>query len=140
MGSRRKGRVIAFQALFSWDALEPGIDELLEFRWIEDERREKLGDDIITFARFIVSGTVENIKKIDKAIENQAENWDFSRISKVDLAILRISVYAILFQSDIPYTVTINEAVEMSKKYGSGESFKFVNGILDGIQKKRSNI
>ena len=96
----------------------------------------RIDDDVLAFARFIVAGAIENIDAIDAAIKLQAENWDFSRIAKVDLAILRMSVYGLLHQPDIHHTITINEAVEMAKKYGSGDSFRFVNGVLDGISKR----
>ena len=136
MGSRRKGRVIAFQALFSWEAHKIELDELLKFLWLDKERQVRIDDDVLAFARFIVAGAIENIDAIDAAIKLQAENWDFSRIAKVDLAILRMSVYGLLHQPDIHHTITINEAVEMAKKYGSGDSFRFVNGVLDGISKR----
>ena len=138
MGSRRKGRVIAFQTLFSWDARKPSIEELLEFRWLEPERRETVGEDILAFAGLIVAGTLENIDRIDAAITKHTEHWDIGRISKVDLAILRISVYALLFQPEIPVTVTIDEAVEIAKRFGGGDSYKFINGVLDSIHRGES--
>ena len=133
MGARRKGRVIAFQALFSWDAHVVPVEELLDFGWLENERREKLGEDILAFARLLVAGTVENLETLDSTIHDHAENWDLERMARVDLAILRTSVYALLFQPEIPPTVTINEAIEIAKKYGGSDSYRFVNGVLDGI-------
>ena len=133
MGSRRKGRILAFQALFSWDAHRVPVDELLDFAWLEEERREKFGDDVIAFAALLVSGTVENIDSLDDTIQKHTKNWDLERIAKVDLAILRSSAYALVYQPEIPYSVTINEAVEISKKYGGNDSYKFINGVLDGI-------
>ena len=138
MGSRRKGRVIAFQALFSWDACRPSKEDLLEFRWLDSERREKLQPDVLSFARHIVAGTLENIADIDRTIKTHAQNWDIDRIAKVDLAILRISIYALSYEGDIPVTVTIDEAVEIAKQFGSNESYKFVNGILDAVRRKRN--
>ena len=135
MGSRRRGRVIAFQALFSWDLCRRSIETLLEFQWLEDERRSKLGPDVLAFAGHIVAGTIENIDVIDSIIKKHAEHWDIDRIAKVDLAILRMSTYALLFQPDIPATVTIDEAVEIAKQFGGSESYKFVNGILDSVPK-----
>jgi transcription antitermination protein NusB len=137
MGSRRRGRVIAFQTLFSWEVQRSPVSELLEFNWLEPERRATLGEDVLSFAAGIAAGTIENIDLIDNVIKKNAEHWDIDRIAKVDLAILRISAYALLLQPDIPATVTINEAVEIAKKYGGGESYKFVNGILDSIRKDR---
>ncbi len=137
MGSRRKGRVIAFQSLFSWDIGRSSIEDLLEFPWLEPERRANLGEDILPFAGHVVAGTIENIERIDAAIKKNAEHWDIDRIGKVDLAILRISVYALLFQPDIPAMVTIDEAVEIAKQFGGPDSYKFINGILDSIRKNR---
>ena len=138
MGSRRKGRVVAFQAIFAWEATHPPLENLLEFPWIEEERRQRLGDDTTAFARFIVSGTLEYIQLIDAAIKNQLEHWDFSRISRVDLAILRTSTYALLYQRDIPTTVTINEAIDIAKQYGGPDSYRFINDILDSIRKTKA--
>jgi len=138
MGSRRKGRVIAFQAIFSWDALRPPVEDLLEYRWLDADRQEKVGADVLAFSKLIVAGTLENIESIDETIRKHTENWDIHRIAKVDLAILRISVYALRFQSEIPATVTIDEAIEIAKQFGSDESYKFVNGILDAVRRGRS--
>ena len=81
-----------------------------------------------------VSEAIESIKKnielIDKHIENHLEGWKLDRIAKVDLSVLRIAIYEILYRDDIPIEVSINEAIETVKKYGAEESFKFVNGIL----------
>ena len=94
-------------------------------------------EDVITFAGYITTGTIENIERIDGAIKKHAEHWDLDRIAKVDLAILRVSVYALLLRDDIPATVTIDEAVEIAKQFGGDDSYKFVNGVLDSIRKSR---
>ena len=138
MGSRRKGRIVAFQALFAWEAANPPQESLLGFPWLDQERRASLGEDTATFARYIVSGTIEHLQLIDDAIKNQLEHWDFSRLARVDLAILRISTYALLLQTDIPASVTINEAVDIAKQYGSEDSYRFINGILDGIRRSKA--
>lgn len=83
----------------------------------------------------VVNGVLKNLDKIDKLIEERAIGWKLNRISKVDLAILRLGIYEILFRDDIPYTVTINEAVEMAKKYSTEESGAFINGIFSKIPK-----
>jgi transcription antitermination protein NusB len=137
VGSRRKGRVIAFQALFAWEAKATSEADLLSFGWLEDDRRAKLDDDVLAFAAYIVSGTIENLESIDQSIRECSEHWDIDRIAKVDLAIIRISAFTILCQPEVPCSVVINEAVEIAKKYGSDRSYKFVNGLLDGIRKNR---
>lgn len=133
--ARRKSRIIAFQALYSWDVNNISLEELLEFAWIDEQMQKKLGDENLTFCRMLISGTIENIEKIDETIKSHLNNWDFSRLNKVDLAVLRISVYPLLFQQDMPSTIIIDEAVDISKEYGSDDSFKFINAILDSIKK-----
>lgn len=136
MGSRRKGRVLAFQAVFSWEVSPQEAPQLLEYPWLTEEEREKIPSDSELFARFLITGTLEKIEEIDEEIKNQLEHWDFSRLSKVDLALLRMSVYSLKYQKDIPPSVTIDEAVDIAKEYGSDDSFRFINGVLDGIRKR----
>ena len=136
MGARRKGRIIAFQSLYRYDLSGARIEELLDFSWMEGERPEKVPAETLTFARLLITGALENLPEIDATIKEQLENWDFSRLNKVDLALLRMSVYCLLHQRDIPPTVTIDEAVDISKTYGTADSYRFVNGVLDGVRKK----
>jgi N utilization substance protein B len=136
MGSRRKGRIIAFQSLYRFDISHADIKDLCDFSWLGTERLDRLHDETSTFAHMLISGTIENIDYIDEVITNQLEHWDFERIAKVDLAILRMSVYCLLFQKDIPTSVTIDEAIDIAKQFGTEESFRFINGILDGVHKK----
>jgi len=133
--ARRKSRIIAFQALYSWDVNNIPLEELLEFAWVDEQMKEKLGDENLSFTRMLISGTIENIEKVDETIKAHLTNWDFDRLNKVDLAVLRISVYPLLFQLDMPSTIIIDEAVDISKEYGSDDSFKFINAILDSIKK-----
>ncbi len=136
MGARRKGRIIAFQSLYRYDLSGVGLDELLDFSWIDGDKAEKLVPETVLFARLLIQGALENLPEIDRVITGQLENWDFSRLNRVDLAILRMSVYCLLHQRDIPPTVTIDEAVDISKSFGTTESYRFVNGVLDGVRKK----
>jgi N utilization substance protein B len=146
MGARRKGRILAFQTLYAYELCArvlpgaPGTGKtpdllLLGFPWIDESAQEKSNQESIDFARLIAAGTIENLAEIDKQIKIQLEHWDFSRLNKVDQAILRIGVYSLLFQKDIPASVTIDEAVDISKEYGTDESYRFINGVLDGIRK-----
>jgi len=136
MAGRRKGRILAFQALYAWDVSHLSLENLLDFGWIEQEKREKLGEDGIAFPRLIIAGTIEHIEEIDGHIKAHITNWDFDRLNKVDLAILRMSVYSLIFQSDMHPTIVIDEAIDISKEFGSDESYKFVNAVLDSIRKK----
>ena len=95
----------------------------------------KPAEEAIDFARLLITGTINNLDVIDRVIRNQLENWDFTRLARVDLAILRIAVYCLLYQQNIPITVTIDEAIDISKDFGSDESYRFINGVLDGIRK-----
>jgi len=128
------------QALFSWDYTHQELQELLEFAWLDSERLAKFENETLFFARHIVQGTLENIEEIDKKIERQLEHWNFDRLGRVDLAILRISIYGLKYQQDIPYSVTIDEAIDLAKRYGSEESYRFVNGVLDGVRKQLSEM
>ncbi len=138
MGARRKGRIIAFQTLYRYDLSGAGLEELLDFSWMEADKLERTPAETLTFSRLLIQGTLEKLAEVDSSIRGQLENWDFTRLSRVDLAILRISTYCLLFQKDIPATVTIDEAVDISKTYGTADSYRFVNGVLDGIRKQHS--
>jgi len=134
MGSRRNGRILAFQALFAWDMAEDkagALEELLGFSWQEKDKSPEKDRD---FPRLLVAGTVENIEKVDKAIKKHLVRWDFSRLNLVDRALLRVSVYELMFQT-APPSVIIDEAVDISKEYGTDDSYRFVNGVLDGVRK-----
>ena len=136
MGARRKARIIAFQSLYRHDLSGAGLQDLFDFSWMDVERSGAAAADTLAFARLLIQGAVENIGKIDETIKGQLENWDFTRLNRVDLALLRMSVYCLLFQQDIPASVTIDEAVDISKTYGTADSYRFVNGVLDGVRKK----
>ena len=128
--------MLALQALYSWDFTGIPTDELTRFAWLDEERRVAYDENTLSFAAMLVKGTLEHIEQIDEAIRDQLEHWDFSRLAKVDLAILRFSVYALLFQQDIPHSVTIDEAIDLAKQYGNDDSYRFINGVLDGIRKR----
>lgn len=133
--ARRKGRILALQALYSWDVGHVSEEDLLTFSWVEPERLEKTGDESLAFARLLITGTIEHIDTIDSYIKKYLESWDFERVNKVDLAVLRISIYPLLYQKDIHPTIIIDEAIDISKEFGSDDSFKFINAVLDNISK-----
>lgn len=136
MAGRRKGRILAFQALYAWDVSRLSLSDLLDFGWIEEDKLDRLGEDGIAFPRLIIAGTVEHILEIDLYIKENLTNWDFDRLSKVDLAILRMSVYSLLYQKDMHPSIVIDEAIDISKEFGSDESFRFINAVLDSIRKQ----
>jgi N utilization substance protein B len=137
MGSRRQARIIAFQSLFSQDLNPKKLDEILTLNWMEPKEREDLEPDVLFFARYLISGTLEHWDEIDSVIQGQLRNWDFNRVGKVDLALLRISVFQMLFAKDIPPKVAIDEAIDISKRFATDDSYRFINGVLDGLRKER---
>lgn len=169
--SRRIGRILAFQALYSWDVGGADVDDLLTFTWLErdafeqadgslatdddtDEVKNALFEkqmelfenlsadkkqEVFTFARILVKGTVENLTQIDEMIKNHlSAKWSLDRINKVALAVIRMSVYSLMYQKEIDSKIVIDEAVEIVKDYGADDSHKFTNAILDNISKDLS--
>lgn len=164
--SRRISRILAFQALYSWDVAGVDIDDLISFSWLErdvfdasevgedssEEIRYCLQDkqmdqfdklspekkqEVFDYARFLVKGTVENIQQIDEIIKSHlSSKWSIERLNKVALAVIRMSVYSLIYQKDINPKITIDEAVEIVKDYGEDETHKFTNAILDRISKE----
>ena len=139
MGIRRKGRILAFQALYAHELSGIGLAELQAFAWLDPEDLERVQEESRDFARLLIAGTLEKLAEVDACIVRQLEHWDFSRLNKVDLAILRVSVYCLLYQADIPPTVTIDEAIDIAKEFGTDDSYRFINGVLDGIRKQRES-
>ena len=135
MASRRKGRILAFQALYSWESNHICVEELTGFSWLESEKLAALDQDIADFSRLLITGTIENIKSVDSMIKNHLEHWDISRVGRVDLAVLRMSVYSLMFQSEISPSIVIDEAIGISKEFGADDSYKFINGVLDSIRR-----
>ncbi|MDR0495791.1 MAG: transcription antitermination factor NusB [Treponema sp.] len=135
MASRRKGRILAFQALYCWEATHPPVADLVTFPWLGTEKLAAFDDGIGAFARLLIAGTIENIKAIDEMIKQHLQHWDIERLGRVDLAILRMSVYALMYQNEIAPSIVIDEAIGISREFGTDDSFRFVNGVLDNIRK-----
>lgn len=134
---RRKAREYALQILFQSDFKEKKIDskDLEEF-W-HDKKESK---NVKEFTEEIVRGTLNRLEEIDTVIERVAENWLLKRMAAVDRNILRFAAYEILYRKDIPSAVTINEAIEIAKKFSSTESASFINGILDRLAKEAGKV
>ena len=136
--SRRKGRILAFQALYSYDVGGESLEQLLKLEWAELKESEK-DTDTVDFARILISGTINHIEEVDGVIKaHLTQNWEFSRVNKVSLAILRISSYSLLFQPEIHPTIVIDEAIDIAREYGSDDSYKFINAVLDHIRKEKN--
>jgi len=129
MGTRRKARELALQALYQIDVTGDASPRAVE----SFLRHFEGGAEAKDFARGVISGVMANLEKIDGIIERSAENWKLRRMAKVDLLILRIATYELLFCPDIPMNVSLDEAIEIGKRYGSADSPTFINGVLDQV-------
>jgi N utilization substance protein B len=130
MGMRRQAREMVMQALFSMDMADDfGENRLLDFRLCFPPVK-RLAD----FFDRLAFGVVQNKDKVDQIIEGYSSNWKIRRMACVDRNVLRLAVYELLFCKDIPAKVTINEAIDIGKKFGTSESGAFINGILDSIR------
>lgn len=129
MGARRLGRELALQALYALDMNPMDVTKALRLFWDENPAPNESRN----FADMLVGGVYAHRGEIDRRIEEKSRNWALSRMAKVDVNILRLAVFELLYVNDIPRNVTINEAIEIAKKYGSEDSPAFVNGILDEI-------
>jgi N utilization substance protein B len=135
MGKRREGREAAVQFLYQTDLNrdeETSVDALLGEFWKLRETSGKTRD----FATVLVHGVLKNREAIDERIKKLAANYELHRIAPVDRNILRLAIYEIVFTEDVPPVVCINEAIEIAKRFGSEESGRFVNGILDRVKEE----
>lgn len=139
---RRKAREYALQFLYGIDFIKTDIpegkipDKIKEGLKIFWEEAGEQNPETRFFAEEIILGTISNIKEIDSIIKDVAEKWSIERMACIDRNILRFATYELLFRKDIPPIVTINEAIEIAKKYSTSESTAFINGILDKIAKE----
>jgi N utilization substance protein B len=129
MRRRRKAREIALQVLYGLDVLKINAKEAIDLFW---NNFEALGE-VKDFSSFLIEGTWNSKDKIDTLISSCAENWSIARMSRVDKNILRMAVFELLDCQDIPPKVTLNEAIDLGKVYGSENSGAFINGILDAL-------
>jgi transcription antitermination factor nusB len=128
---RRENRAAAMQFLYMRDVNKGmPIGEALDafFSTKENDRA------FYSFAEELIAGVESHIKDVDAMISKSAINWSTDRIAKVDLAILRLAIFELLFREDIPPVVSINEAVDLAKEYSSAEARRFVNGVLDNVK------
>lgn len=130
MRKRTKAREYALQLLYKHDIDKVKIIDLESFWQSQDEENQEVKD----FTQDIVLGAIEHLEEIDKKISFFAEHWELGRMAVVDRNVLRLGSFELLYVKDIPAKVSINEAVDLAKKYSGDESGKFVNGILDRIK------
>ncbi len=130
MGKRRRSREFALRVLYQLEISKEDIPRII----VQQKEHLSLGDESDEFAERIVEGVRKNGPEIDQLIHRYSENWRLDRMNLIDRNILRMAVFEFLYCEDIPPKVTLNEAVELGKKYGSEESGSFINGILDRIR------
>jgi len=130
LGKRRRSREFALQVLYQFEITKQNaLQAMVQLR--ENFMPEEGEDE---FAKQIVLGVMEHQREIDRLIEERSEHWRLDRMTIVDRNILRIAIFELLYCSEVPPKVTLNEAIDLGKRYGSEESGNFINGILDRIQ------
>jgi N utilization substance protein B len=147
-GVRRQGRELALKLIYSLSDHEGGsLEAVLEDFWGNFRfRNDILGDalevdeddirpEVRSFAETLVSGVSEHLEEIDAAINAFSTNWTLDRMARVDLALLRLAGYELLYCPDVPASVIINEAIEIGKRFGTRDTKNFINGVLDQISK-----
>ncbi len=129
---RRDCRVAAMQYLYAWSINDPAnlSDDLRVF--FEDNCEHPR--DHYAFAEELIQGVILNQSEVDGRIRALAHNWEFDRIAKIDLAILRLAIFEMIHRKDIPPVVSINEAIDLSKQFSNPDSKRFINGILDRLK------
>ena len=156
MGKRRRAREMAMQMLYQHelgDSPLPKIFASFDLRGYLEEteaslakgscpaeseaKRMKLAERSFDYARRLVEGTVENRSTIDGLIRRHAENWRLERMPTIDRNILRLAIYEMLHEANVPEVVILDEAIELAKKFGSENSGRFINGLLDGVLQSR---
>lgn len=130
---RRESRAAALQYLYAWSINSPA--NLAEDLRVFFEGLEKPRDNY-AFAEELIHGVIDNVAEIDGHIRGLAHNWEFERIARIDLAILRLAIFEMLHRKDIPPVVSINEAIDLSKHFSTADSKRFINGILDRMKDK----
>jgi N utilization substance protein B len=128
---RRDGRVAALQFLYAWSMNPPKhlTDDLRVFFEGCEQPREHYA-----YGEEVIHGVIEHQAEIDSHIKGLAHNWEFDRIAKIDLAILRVAIFEMIYRKDVPPVVSINEAIDMSKQFSNADAKRFINGILDRLK------
>ncbi len=139
MKSRHKGRELAVQALYAMDfnkTLQSGAALLEEFPGLTREEQDNLEQDVVLFARHLVAGTIEKLQVVDALISVYSTRRSFDRIDIIDRNILRISVFSLLYVTDIHPHVVIDEAVKLSQEFSSDVNYRFINGLMDAMMQE----
>ncbi|WP_129722217.1 transcription antitermination factor NusB [Xylanivirga thermophila] len=127
--SRRDAREVAMKIIYQYEFGQACDDDLIK----EMSNQVKLSNADMEYLYDVVNGVKNNIVELDSNVDKFLKGWSLDRLAKIDLAILRLSIFEILYRTDVPNSVSINEAVELAKKYGTEKSFSFINGILASV-------
>ncbi len=132
---RRDGRMAALQYLYAWslnrpEHLSPDLALFFENLQAADGKPR----EHYAFGEELIHGVIEHCDEIDGRIRGLAQNWDFDRIARIDLAILRLAIFEMIHRKDIPPVVSINEAIDLSKQFSNADAKRFINGILDKLK------
>jgi N utilization substance protein B len=132
MASRRKSREFAMQMLYQWEicGYTPAQVEATFFA------NQRADPEVEGFARDLFEGAVNDIDRLDRLVRQHADNWRLERMAAVDRNILRVALYELLHHLETPAAAVINEALEIARRFSTGDSVEFVNGVLDGIRKQ----
>lgn len=133
MGDRRRGRELALQMLYRHELSGAHSDDVEE----DFEALRKVDGTVRSFSLGLFDGVVGNLDEIDAELERQTSNWRLDRLAAVDRNILRLATFELLFESETPAAVVINEAIEIAKRFGSDQSPRFINGVLDGLRRRK---
>ena len=136
MPSRRQSRIVAMQILYQIHLTAEPVHLVIEQFW----QSQDTSTDLRPFALQLVDGTTKYLEEIDAELRTTSKNWKLHRMPVVDLSILRIATYEILYITEIDAATSINEAVEIAKSYSTPNSPKFINGVLDNIRKRHQNL
>lgn len=132
--NRKKSREVAMKLVFEMSINKENSDYIIGM--FKENNEENLKTFDMEYIEKAVKGVYDNIEFIDKKIEDHLKSWKIDRISKIDLAILRLCTYEIFFENDIPNSVSINEGIELAKVYSQDSKGAFINGVLGSIERE----
>lgn len=138
LGNTSIGAIVAAFRASGYGSIDAGPAAGAKGRSTAAARDKDAAETAFRYAKSLVEGTLGNLEEIDSLIRQQAEHWRLERMPAVDRNILRLAIYEFLYETDVPKLVILDEAIELAKEFGSEQSGRFVNGVLDGILKSRS--
>jgi N utilization substance protein B len=130
----RQARGVAVQMLYQWEVGRLTVPEVAESFWRIGEIDESIPDRARERAAELVRGTVEQLGRIDRILEDASRNWRLDRMPVIDRLILRLGIYELLYDTDTPSAVVIDEAIELARRFSTEEAVPFVNGVLDAVK------